>query len=260
MAAGFAMEDGGRMSTYGKISRQMLILIQALLLLTGCGGAQLEPAMTPVPIATTPTPIPLTPMPTATAALLPHVNGQTPTPIPPTPTPTPTAALLPRGNEQTPTPPEPSAGEVEIRIPFDIYAEGELPPTDAPECVNTIPFRMIRDGSRTMIAGEGQIDCHFVDTPQGSPITFHLILEFDGALNGELLPATSDKPSGWLDAYLALDGASTQYYVGYPPEATNPCPESNPCRIPSFEVIPVPLAYEDGSTVTTPWIFILHLW
>jgi hypothetical protein len=243
----------------GKLSQQMFVLTLALLLLTGCGGAQVEPTTTPVPPTTTPIPIPPTPTPTPTTALLPHGNELTPTPIPPAPTPTPTTALLPHGNELTPTPPEPSAGEVEIRIPFDIYSEGELPPTDVPECVNTIPFRMIRDGSRTMIEGEGQIDCHFVDTPQGSPIIFHVILKFDGVLNGELLPATSDKPSGWLDAYLALDGAIAQYYVGYPTEATNPCPESNPCRIPSSDVIPLPFAYEDGSTITTPWIFILHL-
>jgi hypothetical protein len=228
-------DEKGKAMSSGKLSQQMFVLTLALLLLTGCGGAQVEPTTTPVPPTTTPIP------------------------IPPTPTPTPTTALLPHGNELTPTPPEPSAGEVEIRIPFDIYSEGELPPTDVPECVNTIPFRMIRDGSRTMIEGEGQIDCHFVDTPQGSPIIFHVILKFDGVLNGELLPATSDKPSGWLDAYLALDGAIAQYYVGYPTEATNPCPESNPCRIPSSDVIPLPFAYEDGSTITTPWIFILHL-
>ncbi|MDH4208244.1 MAG: hypothetical protein OEV76_05170, partial [Anaerolineae bacterium] len=128
-----------------------------------------------------------------------------------------------------------------------------------PECVNTIPFRMTSDGSRTMIEGQGPIDCHFVDTPQGSPITFHVILEYHGSLNGELLPATPDRPSGWLDAYLAVDGAIVQYYTGYPPEAVNPCPEGDPCRTSASDVIPLPFEYKDGSTVTTPWTFILHL-
>jgi hypothetical protein len=219
----------------GNTSQPTLILMLVVFLLTGCGGSQVEPAATPAPPTTAPTPIPTTS------------------------TPTPTATLLLRANEQTPTPPGPSAGEVEIRIPFDIYGEGERLSADVPKCVNTIPFRMIRDGARTMIEGGGRIDCHFVDTPQGAPIVFHVVLKFDGALNGELLPATSDKPSGWLDAYLALDGAVTQYYVGYPAGAPNPCPESNPCRIPSADVIPIPLAYKEGSTVATPWIFILHL-
>lgn len=216
-----------------KLLPQMFILVFVLLFLAGCGAAQVEPTTTPIPPVSSP--------------------------LQPTPSLTSTTALLPQANELTPTPPEPNAGEVEVRIPFDIYSEAELPSTDVPECVNTIPFRMIRDQSRTMIEGEGLIDCHFEDKPQGSPITFHLILEYKGALNGELLPATSDKPSGWLDAYLALDGAIIQYYVGYPDEASNPCPESSPCRIPSTEVIPLPLAYEDGSMLTTPWIFTLHL-
>jgi hypothetical protein len=250
MAQNYKKEEA---NVYGmRLTKCELIFGLMIFLLVACSAPAISPTPSP---AILPTTIPLTTM-------LPTAISPTPipTPIPPTLTPTPTAALLPHGNEQTPTPPEPGAGEVEIRIPFDIYGEGELPSTDVPECVNAIPFRMIRDGSRTMIEGEGQIDCHFVDTPQGSPIIFHVILEFDGVLNGELLPATSDNPSGWLDAYLALDGAITQYYVGYPTEATNPCPESNPCLIPSSDVIPVPLAYEDGSTVTTPWIFILHLW
>jgi hypothetical protein len=221
----------------GRILQQMFGLTLVLLLVTGCGGAQVEPTT------------------------LPETPTATPTLVPPTPsaTPTPTPALLPHGEEQTPTPPQPSGGEVEVRIPFDIFSGGEVPPAEVPECVNTIPFRIFRDGSRTMIEGEGQIDCHFVDTPQGGPITFHVILEFDGDLDGELLPATPDKPSGWLDAYLLVDGTIVQYYTGYPPQAVNPCPESDPCRTPASDVIPLPFAYEDGSTATTPWTFILHL-
>jgi len=153
----------------------------------------------------------------------------------------------------------PREGEVEIRIPFDIFSEGEAPPAAVPECVNTLPFRITSDGARSMMEGEGQIDCHFVDTPQGAPITYDVILEYDGVLNGELLPATPGKPSGWLDAYLTVDGTIVQYYTGYPAEAINPCPESDPCRTPASDVIPLPFDYQDGSTVTTPWTFILHL-
>jgi len=219
----------------GRILQQIFGLTLVLLLVAACGGAQAEPTSLP-----------------ATPTL-------TPTQTPSAPTPTPTTALLPQGDEQTPTPAPPSGGEVEIRIPFDIFSQGEQPPAEMPECVNTIPFHTFSDGSRTMIEGEGQIDCHFVDTPQGQPITFHVILEFHGNLDGELLPATPDKPSGWLDAYLLVDGAVVQYYVGYPAQAVNPCPEGDPCRIPTSDTIPLPFAYEDGSTVTTPWTFVLHL-
>lgn len=221
----------------GRILQQMVGWTLAVLLVSACGGAQVEP--------TTP----------------PETPTATPTLVPPTPaaTPTPTPALLPHGDEQTPTPPPPREGEVEIRIPFDIFSQGEQPPAELPECINTIPFRTLSDGSRFMIEGEGQIDCHFVDTPQGGPITFHVILEFAGNLDGELLPPTPDKPSGWLDAYLLVDGTIIQYYTGYPPQAVNPCPEDDPCLAPASEVIPLPFTYEDGSTVTTPWTFILHL-
>jgi hypothetical protein len=218
-------------------ARQILGLTLVLLLVTACGGAQAEPTTTPEPLRATATPAP---------------------PTPPA-TPTPTTALLPQADEQTPTPPEPSGGEVEIRIPFDIFSQGEQPPAEIPECVTTIPFRTFKDGSRTMIEGQGQIDCTFVDTPQGSPITYHVILQIDAHLDGELLGATPDRPSGWLDAYLLVDGAIVQYYTGYPPEAVNPCPEGNPCRTPASDTIPLPFAYEDGSTVSTPWTFILHL-
>jgi len=230
-------DERGKVMSSGRILRQTFGFTLVLLFLTGCGGAHVEPTTPPEPPTTTPTPLP----PTATA------------------TPTPTAAVSLHSDEQTPTPPEPSGGEVEIRIPFDIFSEGEPPPADVPECVNTIPFRITRDGSRSMMEGEGQIDCHFVDTPQGVPITYNVILEFDGVLNGELLPATPDKPSGWVDAYLTVDGTIVQYYTDYPPEATNPCPESNPCRTPTSDVIPLPFDYQEGSRVTTPWVFILHL-
>lgn len=178
----------------------------------------------------------------------------------PSPTATPTLALLPGAVTQTPTPtPGPTGGEVEIRIPFAIYAPA-APPSDMPECVDAIPFRIKTDGLRTLIEGEGQIDCTFQDTPQGSPITYHVILDLDGMLNGELLPPTADRPSGWLDSYLALDGSIVQYYTGYPPQATNPCPESAPCRIPSADIVPLPFEFEEGSTINVPWTFILHLW
>jgi hypothetical protein len=223
--------------SFTRIVRQLCGWTMVLFLVTACGGAQPGPTTETKP-------------PTAT-----------PEAVPPTPaaTPTPTTALLPQADEQTPTPPPPSGGEVEIRIPFDIFSQGEQPPADMPECIETIPFRMFQDGPRTMLEGEGQIDCTFVDTPQGSPITYHVILQMDAHLDGELLPPTTDKPSGWLDAYLLVDGATVQYYTGYPPEAVNPCPESSPCRTPASDTILLPFAYEDGSTLTTPWTFILRL-
>jgi hypothetical protein len=78
-------------------------------------------------------------------------------------------------------------------------------------------------------------------------------------LYGELLPPTSDHPSGWLDAYLTVDGAIMQYYSNYPPQAQNPCPEDEPCRVPAADVIPLPFGYEEGSTISEPWTFVLHL-
>ena len=227
-----------------KSTPHVLALALVFLLLAACGGPQVEPTTLPKPPATA------TPTPSATipAAVLPA----------PTATPTPTA-LLSRADEPTPspTPPELRGGHLEIRIPYAIVVGGGEPPADVPECVCTIPFRMFRDGERIMIAGEGPIDCHFVST--GGPITIHVLLEFEGVLDGELLPATSDWPSGWLDAYLMVEGTISQYYLGYPPQATNPCPEGDPCRAPASQVISLPLACEEGGTVTTPWTFVLHL-
>ncbi len=78
-----------------------------------------------------------------------------------------------------------------------------------------------------MIEGEGDVDCHFVN--EAGPLIFHVLLEFEAVLNGELLPPSPSKPTGWLDAYLNIDGAITQYWVGYPSEAVNPCPEMGLC-------------------------------
>jgi hypothetical protein len=213
----------------------IILVASAVFPLVGCGPSQPTAA----------------PQPTATSTVLPTAISL--------PTATPTMALLPGGVTQTPAPPGPSGGEVEIHVPYYITGEGEPPPDPLPECVTTIPFHMVKDGDRTMIEGEGRIDCHFVNTPQGQPITFHVILEFDAVLRGELLPPTSNNPTGWLDAYLTVDGTIVQYYANYPSAAVNPCPEGNPCRIPNADIIPLPFAYEDGSTITTPWTFILHL-
>jgi hypothetical protein len=216
----------------------MMALTVVLLLIAACGGPSIQPTATPEePPTATPTVVLATPA----------------------PTPTPTTALLPQAEEQTPTPPPPSGGEVEIRIPFDIFAQGEAPPTDMPECIDAIPFRLASDGSRTLIEGEGSIDCYFVDTPEGSPITFHVLLEYHGSLDGELLPATPDRPHGWLDAQLAVEGTIVQYYTGYPSEVVNPCPEGDPCRTPASDFIPLPFDFKDGSTIDTPWTFILRL-
>jgi hypothetical protein len=232
-------------------TRVLILFILAastLFPLGGCGSTQATTA--PLPTATprlTPIPTSLT---TAPPATLPDVIPQ----LTATPTATSLAGLV------APTPlPEPTGGEVEIRIPFTIVAGGEAVPADIPDCTNAIPFAMTADGTRTMIDGEGRIDCHFVDTPSGQPITFHVILEYDAVLAGELLPPTPEQPSEWLDAYLTIDGAIVQFYSGYPPEAQNPCPEDNPCRTAAFEVIPLPLAYKEGSTITEPWTFVLHL-
>lgn len=218
-----------------------------------------------------------------TATILPNTEGQTPvqpavsaTPAPvrvqestapeptlsqpastlpaPSPTPTPTPGLLLGANTVTPPPTVPTGGTLEVRIPNTINMQTE--------CVREIPFRLVTEGSRTMCRGEGRIDCTFEGKPLGGedqPIIYHVILEMDAEFDGELLPATPQRPNGWLDAYLSLDGSIIQYYTGYPPQATNPCPESSPCRVPTTEVIPLPFDFEDGSTITTPWTFILHL-
>ncbi len=146
---------------------------------------------------------------------------------------------------------------MEIRIPFHVVIEGEAPPADIPECEAVIPYNLISDGTRTMIEGEGDILCHFAD--EAVPLIFHVLLEFEALLIGELLPPSPSKTTGWLDAYLNIDGAITQYWVGYPSEAVNPCPENSPCRTPTKDVIPLPFDYAEGSTIETPWIFVLHL-
>jgi hypothetical protein len=170
------------------------------------------------------------------------------------PTPTPTPGLLLGANTVTPPPTVPSEGYVQVRIPNTINMQTE--------CVREIPFDLVIEGSRTMCRGKGRIDCAFEGKPLGGedqPIVYHVILEIDAELDGELLQATPARPKGWLDTYLSLDGSIVQYYTGYPPQATNPCPESSPCRTPSTDVIPLPFDFEDGNTITTPWTFILHL-
>ena len=173
----------------------------------------------------------------------------------PTPTPTYSPPLVGKETETL----EPTRGVVEIIIPFEIFSQSEGPSSTVPDCVTMIPFSIIQDGLRKLSQGEGNIDCHFEDTPGDSPITFHVVMNYEAVFNGELLPATIDRPSGWLDAYLTLNGELVQYYVGYPSEASNPCPESNPCPIPIAEIIPLPFTLEDGDTVSIPWTFILHL-
>jgi hypothetical protein len=211
---------------------------------------------TPIQPASSPMPGPTASLPPANVEPLPSepVPSQaTPSPLP-TSTPTPTPGLPPVAVTYTPTPLVPTGGYLEVRTPNTINMQGE--------CVNTIPFRLVGDGARTMSQGEARIECDFEGKPLGgedAPIVYHVTLKIDAVLDGELLPATPDRPHGWLDAYLALDGAIIQYYTGYPPQATNPCPEDSPCQTPSSEVIPLPFAFEEGSTITTPWTFVLHL-
>jgi hypothetical protein len=234
-----------------RILASIVFVASGIVPLAGCESA--SPSATP-PSAVTPARM------TTAAAPSTATPAASPTSVPaPSATPTPTVLAAVAGPTLTPTVPEPVGGELEVRIPFSIYSGQEGPPADVPDCVNTIPFLLTGDGARTMIEGEGRIDCHFVNTPSGQPVTFDVILGFDAILNGELLPATPNQPAGWLDAYLALDGAIEQMYSNYPLQAQNPCPEESPCRTPTSDVIPLPLAYEEGSTVTTPWTFVLHL-
>jgi hypothetical protein len=175
--------------------------------------------------------------------------------LPPTNTPTP-AALVEVTEENT----HPLGNsELEIRIPFDIYNPDLETAGDLAECITILPFTLEDQQGRTMVEGQELIQCEFIDTPQDTPIIYHILLAFDASLSGELLPATPEYPHGWLDAFLNIDGTISQYYEGYPPEATNPCPQTEPCRTPASEVIPLPFPYQDGSVITTPWTFVLHL-
>lgn len=173
------------------------------------------------------------------------------------PTDTPTPAPLVKPTDKMPPPIE--NGELEIRIPFDIYNPRVETPDNPSECINTLPFTFRDQQDRRMAEGQGLIQCEFTDTPKDTPITYHVLLAFDARFSAELLPASPEYPHGWLDAYLNLQGTITQYYEGYPSEATNPCPQTDPCRTPASEVIPLPFPYQDGSQITTPWTFILHL-
>lgn len=230
-------------------STWIIFILSAILALTACQSS--EPAAAPLPAAT------LTELPAATPVrtAMPSASPTVISELTAEPTRTPLAAAV----APTPTPAETRGGEVEVRIPYYIAAGGEAPPPDIPECVSRIPFVMTTAETRTMVEGEGVIDCHFVNTPSGQPITFHVMLQFDATLDGELLPPTPSQPSGFLDSYLTLDGAIVQYYTGYPAQAPNPCPEDQPCRTPSNEVIPLPFAYKEGSAINTPWTFILHV-
>jgi hypothetical protein len=236
------------------MSRIVILFILVSMALAACGSpspAATEPGVlataehTPLQHEASPTPVPVEPSPTVTDAR--------PTSRP-QPSPTPTAPLVQGIATETPGPILPGGGHVEVRTPNTINMQGE--------CVNTIPFVLVKEGGRTLSRGEGQIVCEFEGKPVGGeeqPIVYHVILEFEAVLDGELLPPTVDRPHGWLDAYLNLDGAIVQYYTGYPPQAINPCPESQPCRTPTSEVIPLPFVFEEGSTITVPWTFILHL-
>jgi len=89
----------------------------------------------------------------------------------------------------------PSGGSLEINIPFDLYASDENLSGTSPVCNVSVPFLIKRVDERIMVEGEKEINCEYVDTPQGSPITFmiKIVVSFD--LLGELLPATIDKPA-----------------------------------------------------------------
>jgi hypothetical protein len=244
------------------MSRMPVVLIVLLGLALGACGLQSSTATVPVPSGTSEqssSQPASSPRPEASATSSAPTVDQVPTePVTvqpaPSSTPTPTSSLLLGTNTQTPEPAKPTGGTIEVRTPNTI--------NETTECVNFIPFRLESDDARTMCRGEGRIECVFEGKPiggEGSPVVYHVILEYDTVVNGELLPATPDRPEGWLDAYLTVDGTITQYYTDYPPQATNPCPESSPCRTPTSDVIPLPFAFEEGSTISVPWAFILHL-
>jgi hypothetical protein len=191
--------------------------------------------------------------------IVPACSTPTSTAIQPVSKPTPTPTMMVIFPSEAPETTAPNQAEIEIRIPYSIFSQGERSSTDVLECKNTISFNIIEGEDRTLIEGKGPIECEFKFNPQGVPFTYHIELSYDGSLNGEMLPVSIDKPSGWLDAYLTVDGVLTQYYTDYPAEATNPCPESNPCSTPIFDTIPLPFDYEDGNTITTPWTFTLRL-
>ena len=194
--------------------------------------------------------------PAGTAVLQPTSTAVSPSTAGDAATATPTRELILSADARTPTPGKATSGTLEVRVPYAIFST--TPPEDMDECVNLVPFGVVKEGERTLIEGQGRIDCHFVSEPD-VPITFHVLLAMDATLSGELLAATASYPSGFLDAYVTLDGTSTQYYEGYPPEAQNPCPEADPCVSPGGEVMPAPLDYSEGSTVEGPWTFVLHL-
>lgn len=176
-----------------------VLLLTASIVVSGCGGRD---GRTPDP-ATAATIIPAgasaaAPTTAPTATVSPTMRPL----VAITPTPTATATLL-VAITQTPTPQEPDSGKVEVRIPFSVVLEGEGPPADIPECEAAIPYSLIRDGTRTMIEGEGGIEYHFVD--EAGPLIFHVLLEFEK------------------------------------------------------DIIPLPFDYAEGSTLKTPWIFVLHL-
>lgn len=148
--------------------------------------------------------------------------------------------------------------ELEVRIPFALMAEGQAQ-GDMPDCSVHIPFAVKKEDGRTLIEGEKKFSCSFDSTPRGQPISFHIRLEMEGILNGEILPPTVDKPAGLLDAFLNVEGTISQHYTGYPPQATNPCPASSPCRTEAKQLFPLPMEYREGSRITKPWTFILHL-
>lgn len=131
------------------------------------------------------------------------------------------------------------------------------------ECLAVIPFRILPQDGRTLIQGEGPIVCEFEGKPlggEGAPMVYHVRVDITASLEGELLPPVEGKPRGFLDAHLIVTGGNTiQYHEGYPPQVPNPCPQASPCTAPAEGSFPLPFEWADGSTVPTPWRFVLRL-
>lgn len=90
------------------------------------------------------------PTPTQTGSALDHLNRSTATPTNAVVFPTDEPGIL-----------APDGGEVEVHIPFNIYAPGEVTNTEGVECVISIPFHFYKEEMRTLMEGQAPIDCFF---------------------------------------------------------------------------------------------------
>jgi hypothetical protein len=184
--------------------------------------------------------------------------------VKPTPTFT-TLPLPPQVETATPEPVEFTGGEIELVVNFQVD-EG------IHECTSSFPFTQDHLQDPPRISGEGEVDCHFSEVleGEGGSVTHHTLLQYSGQVAGVLYPGTSDKPAGFLDCTLTLDGTMSEYFSDYPGGSFVPYTAANPFEISGADSIPLPFEWKEGSTVViTPptagasanrWTFILHLY